>query len=208
LQCPITATEPSLAQNVAQRGDFVSKQDFLSKATEPETLITIHWTIGGMSALLKVLNALIFGIGKLRARFYGAVFMQKVGQNTIIMGGFVVRGPKGISIGDNTLINYRCSLDGSGGLKIGRDVMIGQGVIIFSAGHKFDRLDIPMIQQGYVLRKVVINDDVWIGSNAIILPGVTIGKGAIIGAGAVVTKNVEPYAIVAGVPAKKIKTRR
>jgi len=86
--------------------------------------------------------------------------------------------------------------------------MIGPDVVVLSASHKFDRTDIPMCQQGgEPLRPVYIGDDVWIGTRAIILPGRKIGKGAIIGAGAVVTKDVPEYAIVGGNPARVIRYR-
>ncbi len=91
---------------------------------------------------------------------------------------------------------------------IGRHVMMGPNVTILTRNHKFDDLDIPMRLQDYQdYEPVVIEDDVWIGRQAIILPGCRIGKGSIIGSGAVVTQNVPPYAIVGGVPAKVIKSR-
>ena len=80
---------------------------------------------------------------------------------------------------------------------------------MYSRNHAFDRIDIPMCEQGYLPEKtIVISDDVWIGGHVIILPGVHIGNGAIVGAGAVVTKDVPQYAIVGGNPAKVIKYRR
>jgi len=86
--------------------------------------------------------------------------------------------------------------------------MMGPDVMIYTQNHRFDRIDIPMIEQGNTEPKpVVIEDDVWIAARSIILPGVTIGKGAVIAAGAVVTKDVPPYTVVGGVPARKIKLR-
>lgn len=91
---------------------------------------------------------------------------------------------------------------------IGKNVMMGPNVAIITENHRFDRMDVPIREQGYYDRKpVVINDDVWIGMRVIILPGVTVGKGAILAAGAVVTKDVPEYAIVGGNPAKVIKYR-
>jgi maltose O-acetyltransferase len=95
----------------------------------------------------------------------------------------------------------------SGPLKIGNDVMIGPDVMIFTQNHRNDRLDIPMRLQTDPKRQVVIEDDVWIAARVIVLPGVTIHKGAIVGAGAVVTKDVPEYAVVGGNPAKVIKYR-
>jgi maltose O-acetyltransferase len=81
-------------------------------------------------------------------------------------------------------------------------------VIILTINHKYDRLDISMLEQGHQPPEpVIIADDVWIGTRAIILPGISIGRGAIIGAAAVVTKNVPEYAIVCGNPAKVVKYR-
>ena len=86
--------------------------------------------------------------------------------------------------------------------------MMGPNVSCYPRNHAFNRTDIPMNQQGFAEEKpIIIEDDVWIGANSIILGGVKIGNGAIIGAGAVVTKDVPPRAIVAGNPAKLIKYR-
>ena len=87
--------------------------------------------------------------------------------------------------------------------------MMGPDVCIMTSSHSTMRTDAPMNKQSHLpKRKVVIGDDVWIGRRVIILPGITVGKGSIIGAGAVVTKDVPEYAVVAGVPAKVIKYRK
>jgi maltose O-acetyltransferase len=112
-----------------------------------------------------------------------------------------------IEIGDYSGIGINCQTCGP--IKIGNDVMMGSDVIILTEKHNFERVDIPIRQQGFYPRKpVVIDDDVWIGTRVIILPGIRIGKGAIIGAGAVVTKDVPEYAIVGGNPAKVIRFRK
>lgn len=111
-----------------------------------------------------------------------------------------------VIVGERSAIGIGCELDGP--VLIGKNVMMGPETVIYTRNHKSDDLDVPMIDQGYEEYKpVIIEDDVWIGRRAIILPGVTIGKGCIIGAGAVVTANTEPYAIYGGVPAKMIKRR-
>lgn len=107
-----------------------------------------------------------------------------------------------IKIGKKCSINSFCVLYGHGGLTLGDYVLFATGVTIVPANHKFDRIDIPITQQGVTRKGIIIKDDVWIGSNATILDGVTIGKGA------VVTKNVFDYAIVGGVPAKIIRSRK
>ena len=111
-----------------------------------------------------------------------------------------------LSIGDNSGVGIRCEVYGP--VTIGNDVMMGPDVVVYTSGHRFDRVDITMIEQGYTEpRPVNIGNDVWIGRRAIIMPGVTIGDGCVIGAGAVVTKDIPPYSLAGGVPAKVIKSR-
>ena len=85
---------------------------------------------------------------------------------------------------------------------------MGPDVQIYTRNHRYDRIDIPMYEQGESeIKEVKIGNDVWIGARSIILPGVTIGDGAVIAAGSIVTKDVESYAVVGGNPAKIIKYR-
>lgn len=93
-------------------------------------------------------------------------------------------------------------------MTIGRDVMMGPDCVVLTRNHRHDRVDVPMIEQGYEdYRPVTIEDDVWIGRRVTILPGVNVGAHSILSAGAVVTKDVEPYSVVGGVPARLIKKR-
>lgn len=110
-----------------------------------------------------------------------------------------------ISIGHRSGIGVNCSIRGP--LTIGEDVMMGPDVVILTHTHKISDITIPMRQQGSEIRPVTIGNDVWIGMRSIIMPGVTVGNGVIIGAGAVVTKDVPDYAVVGGVPAKIIRFR-
>ncbi len=116
-----------------------------------------------------------------------------------------VFGPQ-VKIGDRSGIGINCELYGP--VTIGKDVMMGPEVVIYTSGHRHDRTDVPMICQGSTEPEPVsIGDDCWIGRRVMIMPGVTIGKGCVIGAGAVVTKDVPDYSIAGGVPAKVIKNR-
>lgn len=111
-----------------------------------------------------------------------------------------------IVIGNNSGIGINAKVPSN--LIIGNDVMMGLNVTIFGSNHAFDRVDIPMLRQGYkTYPPVVIEDDVWIGSNVIILPGCTIKKGSIIAAGTVLTKDFPEYSIVGGNPSRLIKSR-
>lgn len=111
-----------------------------------------------------------------------------------------------LHIGDYSGIGVNCLV--SGRTYIGSHVMMGPDCIMYSYSHAHDRLDIPMDQQGFEdPTPIHIGDDVWIGARVIILPGVKIGSHCIIGAGAVVTKDVPDYAVVGGVPAKVLRMR-
>ena len=112
----------------------------------------------------------------------------------------------GISIGSGSGIGVNCRIHGP--LQIGDNVMMGPDVVILTHTHNIERTDIPMGSQGSRVAKVVIGNDVWIGMRSIIMPGVKIGNGVVIGAGAVVTKDIPDYAVVGGVPAKIIRFRK
>lgn len=138
--------------------------------------------------------------------FFGKRIFKYCGTNVNIGKGARFGNGKHIQIGNNSGIGMYCKVPNN--VIIGEDVMMGLNVTIFGSNHNFDRTDIPMRKQGMKsYDPVIIEDDVWIGSNAIIMPGLTIKKGTIIGAGAIVTKNFPAYSIIAGNPAKLIKSR-
>jgi maltose O-acetyltransferase len=110
-----------------------------------------------------------------------------------------------IEIGNYSEVGTNCVIQSN--TYIGDYVIMGPDVKIYTRNHGFSRIDVPMALQPVVEKTVVIKNDVWIGANVIILPGVEIGNHVLIAAGAVVTKNVPDYAVVAGVPAKIIKYR-
>jgi maltose O-acetyltransferase len=129
----------------------------------------------------------------------------KCGKNVNVEHGADFGSGRYIQIGNNSGLGIKCFI---GEVIIGNNVMMGPDVIILSAHHKVDSIDVPMREQGRSSpHPVIIGDDVWIGARAIFLPGCTIGKGAIIGAGAVVTKDVPDYAVVGGNPARIIRHR-
>ena len=135
---------------------------------------------------------------KLRTKS-ASLFLEYVGVNVNIEQHAMLTSS--MRIGNNSGIGIDAKIHGR--VEIGDNVMMGPNVVIYTTNHTFDRLDIPMCQQGFSKQKpVIIGNDVWIGGQVIILPGTHIGDGAIIGAGAVVSKDVPNYAVVAGNPAK------
>ena len=108
-----------------------------------------------------------------------------------------------VIIGDHTRIGLHNTIIGP--VIIGSHVNLAQGITITALNHNFDDSEKRIDQQGISTKEVVLEDDIWVGANAVILPGVTIGKHAVVAAGAIVTKDVPPHSLVAGVPAKVIK---
>lgn len=92
-------------------------------------------------------------------------------------------------------------------VQVGRNVLIAEGVKVITHNHQFSRVEVPVSEQGYSCAPVCIEDDVWLGFDAKILAGVTIGRGAVVAAGSVVSADVAEYAVVGGVPAAFIKSR-
>lgn len=143
-----------------------------------------------------------FDKNKLKLFFYQKKFL-KLGEGTYIDFPVKIKGCSNIYIGKDVVINSFVHIWGNGGVSIGDRVMIASHVSITSLTHDYNSVN--KRYEPALKGKIVISEDVWIGSHAVILPNVYIGKGAVIGAGAVVTKDVPDYTIVAGVPAKPIK---
>jgi acetyltransferase-like isoleucine patch superfamily enzyme len=112
-----------------------------------------------------------------------------------------------VEIGERVGLGTNCILYGDGGISVGANSGIGPNTIVIANSHNRDDLATPFYDQGVTALGITIGRDVWIGGNCSILDGVTIGDQAIVGAGAVVTKDVPPRAIVAGVPARQIGER-
>lgn len=135
------------------------------------------------------------------------LFLKKIGKNVYIDTGVYFRYPGKVSIGNNVSINrgstFLPSYHGKvNEIVIGNNVRIGPSVSFFAAGHDTRFLSLPDTGGN-----IIVKDNVWIGGNATLLQGIFIGEGAVIAAGAVVTRDVQPYKIVGGVPAVEIKSR-
>ncbi len=144
-----------------------------------------------------------------------------LGRCRIVCTGQVVLGPR-CDIRDDAIIDAMCGpvtlgrrvgvnpyvvLYGAGGLTIGDDVLIAAHTVVIPGNHRFDRLDVPIYDQGTTERGVRIGSDVWLGTHVVVLDGVEVGDGAVVAAGAVVTRNVDARAIVGGVPARLLRMR-
>ncbi|HTD99694.1 MAG TPA: acyltransferase [Mucilaginibacter sp.] len=148
-----------------------------------------------------------FPLGKMfnKIRVALASNFLKIGKNCKIQPRVNFGDGNSIIIGDHCMINENVYIQQA---VIGNYVMIAPNVALYANTHIYESKDIPMALQGKSIEQpCIIEDDVWIGRNAVIMPGVRIGTGSIIGAGAVVTKDVEPYCVMGGVPAKLIKKR-
>lgn len=143
---------------------------------------------------------------KTRAFLIKRILNEKCGSNILIQGKVLFGKFNDVSIGNNTQISERSRLRN---VSIGNNVLIAPEVYVLHSGHGYERKDITMLQQGEThYPKTIIEDDVWIGARVIIMPRRIIGKGSIVAAGSVVIKDVAPYSIVGGNPAKLIKYRK
>ncbi len=152
---------------------------------------------------------------------------KSLGKNVSFGDNVTFYQPELVSIGDNVTFYHGVCFQGAGdGIEIGSGshfapygvlygpLEIGEGccvaahVVFASVGHSYDDPDIPFAARAGISKKIVVEDNVWIGANAVIIQGVRIGTGSIIGAGAVVTKDVEPYSVMGGVPARLIRKRK
>jgi len=135
---------------------------------------------------------------------------DSVGENVAIFPGVFLFNPENVVIGNNVSIQPMTYMEcgyRKGGITIDDDVSIAHGVTIMATTHRFDAHDLKIRDQGVESEPVHIEENVWIGAKAAILSGVTIGHGSVVGAGAVVTKPLEPEGVYVGVPAKRVKDR-
>jgi acetyltransferase-like isoleucine patch superfamily enzyme len=144
---------------------------------------------------------------RLRGWHYRAL-LARAGANLRVAEGVVINNPGMVSVGDNCYIGSGVQFyPWNAPITLGDNVLIAAGARLITRKHGFADVDLPMADQGYKNAPIVVEGDVWIGFGAVVLPGVTIGRRSIVGAGAVVTRDVEPYSIVGGVPARLIRKR-
>jgi acetyltransferase-like isoleucine patch superfamily enzyme len=148
-------------------------------------------------------------IGNMLRNLYWAKKFNIMGKNISVFPGVRFFGIERITIGKKVSINCNTMIDAcGGGIRIGNNVLIGPNCVIRAADHIFSDVAIPINKQGHLGGDVIIEDDCWLGANVVVLKKVSIGKGCVVGAGSVVTKNIPAYNVVAGVPARVIGHRK
>jgi acetyltransferase-like isoleucine patch superfamily enzyme len=131
-----------------------------------------------------------------------------IGLNCFIHQNVFIAGHDSLCIGSSCVLSRGATIVASGGLTIGDNVLVGYDSKILTRNHKIPQdWSAPIRWAGHINKPVVIEDDCWLGSNVVVLPGVTIRKGCVIAAGGVVTRDTEEYGIYGGIPAKLIKIR-
>jgi len=131
---------------------------------------------------------------------------QQCGQDIIVKHNCYIGSGHGLVVGDRTQLGQNARIDQA--VRLGNDVVMGPDVVIMTNAHRFDAVDVPINQQGnFPLAPVTIGNDVWLGTRVVVLPGVTIGDGAVIGAGSIVTKDIPPLSVAVGNPAKVLRQR-
>ena len=134
-----------------------------------------------------------------------ALLPFKCGENTKVWDFVHIDYPSKLIMGNDVSINRGTIINAGGKIKVGNDVLIGPNVTIYSQNHNFDDVSVKINQQGYIKKEVVIGDNVWIASNATILPGVEIGNNIVIGANSLVSSSILDPGVYVGNPVKKIK---
>lgn len=170
-------------------------------------------TVAGMALRLLFWRPLFARCGKVRfgtgLTLQGCANMRLADGVRLGKGCHLYAESGTLEFGEDTALSPGVTVDASGGLiRLGKQVAVGPGTVLRASNHRFDSLDRPIMLQGHSYGEILIEDDVWIAANCTITPGTRIGRGAVIGAGAVVTRDVEPFAIVGGVPARVIGSRK
>lgn len=176
-----------------QAGEPFRKDDAEYGKFEEVVTRTIRLCVG--------MNATATDVNLVRQKL-GEIIGTEIDNSTTIFPPFYTNFGRSIHLGKNVFINHACSFLDIGGITIEDDVQIGPRVNLTSENHPLD----PNDRKTLIPKPIIIKRNVWIGAGATILPGVTVGENAIVAAGAVVSRDVPPNAVVAGIPAKVVKT--
>lgn len=160
----------------------------------------------------EIISSLIFSFPRIRPfnilkSSFLRILNAKVGHHVVYYPGIKLGYPNKLTLGDNVDLAWGVIITTGGGVEIGDRTLVGYGTKILSTNHIIPQGAGRVFGSGHERKYVKIGSDCWLGANVVVLPGVDIGKGSIVAAGAVVTKNVPEYSIVAGIPATIIKHR-
>ncbi|MDR0333400.1 MAG: hypothetical protein LBI15_08020 [Dysgonamonadaceae bacterium] len=160
----------------------------------------------------ELISSIVFGFPRHKIfnpikKYYITIQGGKIGKGVTFYPGIKINPARNIELGNFVDLAWRVIITTSGGVKIGDRALIGYGTQIISANHTIPNNKGQIFGAGHDRKEIIIENDVWIGANCVILPGVKIGEGTVIAAGSVVSKNIPPFVIAGGVPAKIIKER-
>lgn len=167
----------------------------------------------GFVVAVESISWLIFQLPRFRilniikALYLRIFFESKIGKRVVFYPGIWIFTGRKLILGDDVDLAKGVLITTDGGVSIGDRTLVGYGTHILSRNHNIPEGRTRIFDSGHTNKSVKIGSDVWIGANCTILPGVTIGDGSVIAAGSVVTKDVNEFSIVAGVPARTIKIR-
>lgn len=164
--------------------------------------VVTYETVGGLIFLLPRYRVLNF----FKSNFL-KIMGSRIGKRVVFYPGIKIMPMNNLVLDDDVDLAWGVIITTSGGVSIGKRVLIGYNTQIISGNHRIGFQDEKIFNSGHELKPIKIEQDSWIGANVTILPGVIIGEGAVVGAGSVVTKNIPPFHVVGGVPAKTIKIR-
>ncbi len=160
----------------------------------------------------ELISSIVFALPRHRVfTFVKSNYMRiqgaEIGKGITYYPGIKINPCINLKLGNNVDLAWGVLITTTGGVEIGDRTLVGYGTNILSANHVIPENRGRIFESGHIKKKVIIANDVWIGSNCIILAGTRIGEGAVVAAGSVITKDVEPFTIVGGIPAKVIKKR-
>jgi acetyltransferase-like isoleucine patch superfamily enzyme len=175
-----------------------------------QKLKTLYWELRFELEwmFLVILMALPLRFGQWARSCLLRFFLKSLGRNTVFQSGARIFSPENVSVGSNCNFAQDIFITGGGGVTIGDWVGFGPDVKVWSVNHRFEDPDTPWLLQGHEAKAVVIEDDVWLAAGVFVMPGVTIGRGAIVSAYSVVNKSLPPYALASGNPARVVGWRK
>ena len=167
-----------------------------------------HYLRAARSESLEWFRAFLGAVpGEIGCGLRNSLYGYRAKRGCRVLRNVTIYFPERLTLGRNVGISPQTQFNAAGGIDIGDDTLIGPGCTLWSVNHRYQDISVPIQWQGYDAEPIVVGRDCWIAARAIVLPGVRIGDGSVIAAGAVVNRTCEPGSILAGVPAKVIGRR-